>query len=94
MKSTTLLASLASLLTLGISSISAECYSDGVSWPNREEARNFVQDACYGNGGMFTGQFAPRQMKSMRPRSGSIGLVFDVQNQNTEEGFDLGDDDW
>lgn len=44
---------------------------------------------------MFTGYYEPRQVKMMCPRSkyNNLGLVFEVQNQNTEVGFDLGDDD-
>lgn len=93
MKPTSLLTTLAGLLAFKIQGATANCYTNGDSWPNREEARSFVHDACYNDGGMFTGYYAPRQMKSMCPQSGGTGLVFDVQNQNTEVGFDLGDDD-
>ena len=58
-----------------------------------QEARSFVYDACHKNGGMFTGNFAPLQLKAMCPRSGNMGVEFVVQNQNREVGFDLGDDD-
>lgn len=45
--------------------------------------------------GMFTGYYQPRQVKMMCPHSkfNNLGLVFEVENQNTEVGFDLGDDD-
>lgn len=44
---------------------------------------------------MFTGNFEPRQTKSMCPRSGSksLGLLFEVQNLNKNTGFDLGNND-
>lgn len=95
MKTSTILVALSGVLSFGVSSVSAGCYGSGDSWPNTEEARSFVQNACYNNGGMFTGWYAPRQTKSMCPRSGgkSLGLLFEVQNLNTGAGFDLGDDD-
>lgn len=95
MKTSTILIALGGVLSFGVSSVSAGCYGSGDSWPNTEEARSFVQNACYNNGGMFTGWYAPRQTKSMCPRSGgkSLGLLFEVQNLNTGAGFDLGDDD-
>lgn len=58
-----------------------------------QEARSFVYDACHSNGGMFTGNYAPLQLKAMCPRSGNMGVEFVVQNQNRDTGFDLGDDD-
>ncbi|KAI3391928.1 hypothetical protein diail_6630, partial [Diaporthe ilicicola] len=95
MKTSAILVALGGVLSLGVQSVAATCYGSGDSWPNTEEARNFVHDACYNNGGMFTGNFAPRQTKSMCPRSAtrSLGLLFEVQNLNTNTGFDLGDDD-
>lgn len=95
MKTSTILVALGGVLSFGVQSVSANCYGSGDSWPNMEQARAFVQDACYKQGGMFTGNFAPRQTKSMCPRSGSknLGLLFEVQNLNTNTGFDLGNDD-
>jgi hypothetical protein len=93
MKATSILAAIASILSFGIDSASAKCFTSGAKWPNREEARSFVYDACHKNGGMFTGNYAPLQLKSMCPRSGGLGVEFVVQNQNREVGFDLGDDD-
>lgn len=95
MKTTTILTTLASVLALGVQTASATCYGSGDAWPNQEEARSFVQNACYNNGGMFTGSYAPLQTKAMCPRSGGrqLGLLFEVQNLNTNTGFDLGDDD-
>lgn len=58
-----------------------------------QEARSFVYDACHSNGGMFTSNYAPLQLKAMCPRSGNMGVEFVVQNQNRDTGFDLGDDD-
>lgn len=95
MKTSTILIALGGVLSFGVQSVSANCYGSGDSWPSTEQARAFVQDACYKQGGMFTGNFAPRQTKSMCPRSGSknLGLLFEVQNLNTNTGFDLGNDD-
>jgi len=45
---------------------------------------------------MFTGNIAPAQTKSMCPSSkypNNAKVKFEVQNQNTNQGFDLGDDD-
>ncbi|KAF2208057.1 hypothetical protein CERZMDRAFT_91650 [Cercospora zeae-maydis SCOH1-5] len=91
MKTTSILAMLGSMLSL--QGVSADCYGSGDRWPNTEEARAFVWDACHADGGMFTGYFAARQTKSMCPRSGGKGLLFEVQNMNTNTGFDLGNDD-
>jgi hypothetical protein len=93
MKSTTFLTALASALSLTLRTASGECFKDGASWPNREQARGFAWDACHSVNGMFTGNYEPRQLKAMCPDSGSLGLEFVVQNLNTEVGFDLGDDD-
>ena len=95
MKTSTILAALGGVLSFGIQSVTATCYGSGDTWPNTEEARSFVHDACYNQNGMFTGGYAPSQTKSMCPRSGprSLGLVFEVQNLNSQTGFDLGDDD-
>jgi hypothetical protein len=83
-----------------IASINAEvamasCFSWGWALDNNE-AKGWVNDACRSNGGMFTGNFAPGQTKSMCPSSrfqGNLKTKFEVQNQNTNQGFDLGDDD-
>ena len=81
------------VLSFGIQSAVAGCFESGASWTNREEARNFVHSACFDNGGMFTGNFDPRQLKAMCPLSGNLGLEFVVQNLNTNTGFDLGNED-
>lgn len=79
-----ILAALSSMLTFG----------DGATWPNKEQARAFVYDACHKNGGMFTGNYDPCQLKAMCPRGDNdVGLEFVVQNQNAGQAFDLGDDD-
>ncbi|SMQ53988.1 unnamed protein product [Zymoseptoria tritici ST99CH_1A5] len=82
-------------LAIGVTSVAATCYKSGDFWPNKEEARAFVHDACYNQGGMFTGGWAPLQTKSMCPhaKSNNLGLLFEIENQNTREGFDLKDDD-
>ncbi|CAD0092125.1 unnamed protein product, partial [Aureobasidium vineae] len=93
MKTTTVLCTFTGFLAFGIQTVTATCYSSGQYFPNREEARTFVHDACYNPGGMFTGNYDPRQLKAMCPRSGNMGIEFVVQNLNTDVGFDLGDDD-
>ena len=83
-------------LTSFVALASAGCYSSGSTFPNRDEALSFVHDACYNNGGMFTGQYSPGQTKSMCPHSkysGNANVKFEVENQNKNAGFDLGDDD-
>lgn len=93
MKTTTTIAALCSVLAFSIQSVEAGCYTGGKSWPNVEEARSFVDFACRGENGMFTGEFALRQAKSMCPTSRGLGLLFTVRNDNTQEGFDLDEND-
>jgi hypothetical protein len=74
----------------------AKCYAGAWSFPNKAEAREWVNHACRANGGMFTGYFAPGQTKKMCPKSqygSKFGTNFEVQNLNNNAGFDLGDDD-
>ncbi|KJX93409.1 hypothetical protein TI39_contig4321g00008 [Zymoseptoria brevis] len=91
MKPTSIIATLA----IGVSTVTAGCYGSGDSWPNTEEARVFVREACFNDGGMFTGGWEPLQKKSMCPHAGSnnLGLFFEIENQNSREGFDLNNDD-
>lgn len=94
MKTTDIVAALSGMLSFGVQLTEANCFGDGATWPNKEQARAFAYDACHSGGGMFTGDYAPHQLKAMCPRGdGSIGLEFVVQNQNTDTSFDLGDDD-
>jgi hypothetical protein len=83
-----------------IASINAEvamarCFITGWTLQDKEQAKGWVNDACRKSGGMFTGNYAPGQTKRMCPSSSSeiLGIKFEVQNQNTNQGFDLGDDD-
>jgi hypothetical protein len=73
----------------------ARCFAWG--WGlDKTEAKAWVDFACRGNGGMFTGNYSPGQTKSMCPHSkysGNANVKFEVQNQNNNAGFDLGDDD-
>ena len=82
----------------------ASCYGSGDTWPRydwggytlgRQEALGWIDFACKGNGGMFTGSFAPGQTKRMCPTSVHNGKPagFEVQNLNTQQAFDLGDQD-
>ncbi|CAK1360622.1 hypothetical protein CB0940_06643 [Cercospora beticola] len=93
MKTATIFAAIGSIMSLG--GVSGTCYGSGDDWPDKEQARSFVENACKNTNGMFTGYFQPRQTKSMCPRSGSrnLGLLFEVQNLNANAGFDLGDND-
>ncbi|KAK6004632.1 hypothetical protein QM012_008494 [Aureobasidium pullulans] len=93
MKTTTILTTFTGLVAFGTQTATAKCFGSGQFWPNKEEARSFIHDACYKANGMFTGNYDPRQLKAMCPRSGNMGLEFVVQNLNTNTGFDLGDDD-
>jgi hypothetical protein len=94
MKTTAILAALTGMLSLGVQLVEANCFNSGPTWPNKEQARSFVYDACHNNGGMFTGNYQPLQLKAMCPKGdGGVGLEFVVQNQNSKTSFDLGDDD-
>jgi hypothetical protein len=84
-------AALAVIASINAELAMARCYKWG--WGTPTEAKGWVDFACKGNGGMFTGNFNPGQTKSMCPKSGSLGTLFEVQNQNPNQGFDLGDDD-
>ncbi|CVK96087.1 hypothetical protein LB506_009116 [Fusarium annulatum] len=92
MKTYTILTALGSILAFNTQAVNAGCYSGGDPWPNKDQAAQFVWDACYGSQGMFSGQFRPGQTKSMCPRSGQVGLVFEVQNQ-WDQTLDLNNDD-
>jgi hypothetical protein len=86
---------LATLISINAEVASARCFAVGWSL-DKQEAKGWVDHACRANGGMFTGNFAPGQTKSMCPKSkysNSGKTKFEVQNQNKNTGFDLGDDD-
>lgn len=93
MKSTTTLSGLISIVSLTTQGVTTTCYGFGDIRRNTETARSFVEHACYANGGMFTGNFNPRQTKSMCPRDGGLCYLFEIQNWNDHQGFDLGNDD-
>ena len=81
-----------------IASINAEvamarCFVWGWSL-DKAESKGWVEDACRAQNGMFTGNFEPGQTKAMCPSSKYSNLPkvkFEVQNQNTNQGFDLGE---
>jgi hypothetical protein len=83
-----------------IASINAEvalarCFAWGWGM-DKAEVKGWVDFACRGNGGMFTGYFNPGQTKTMCPSSkypNNAKVKVEVQNQNNNAGFDLGDDD-
>ncbi|KAK3956155.1 hypothetical protein QBC32DRAFT_331562 [Pseudoneurospora amorphoporcata] len=85
MKTQSILIALGSML-LAVQDVSAGCYTSGDKWPNKEEARRFVIDACNNQGGMFTGTYSKGQTKAMCPRSNGLGLLFEVQNLTPNEG--------
>jgi hypothetical protein len=94
MKTAAIIATLSSMMSFGIQLTEAKCFGNGATWLNKEQSRAFAHDACHNGGGMFTGDYAPLQLKAMCPRGdNNIGLEFVVQNQNAEASFDLGDDD-
>ncbi|KAH6672629.1 hypothetical protein B0J14DRAFT_374965 [Halenospora varia] len=93
---TTILVALSGMLAFNIQGVIAGCYTHGreMTAADNANARKFAHDACYNNGGMFTGYFSPGQTKSMCPRADSdIPMLFKIENQNKSVGFDLGDDD-
>jgi hypothetical protein len=95
MKNTAILAALGGMLAFGIHGATATCYKSGyeMTTADKNQAWGFAGDACYNNGGIFTVWFDPEQTKAMCPRTeGDIGVFFQVQNLNTNTGFDLGDD--
>ncbi|KNB14820.1 hypothetical protein FOXG_13589 [Fusarium oxysporum f. sp. lycopersici 4287] len=79
MKTSTILTALGGMLAFNAQVVNAGCYTTGDPWPNKDQAAQFVWDACYGSQGMFSGQFRPKQTKSMCPRSGQLGLVFELK---------------
>jgi hypothetical protein len=74
----------------------ARCFFWGWDY-NKEEAKGWINDACRAKDGMFTGGFAPGETKMMCPKSKygyeHPNTLFQVQNQNPNESFDLNDDD-
>ncbi|RYP45938.1 hypothetical protein DL768_007783 [Monosporascus sp. mg162] len=97
MKTTTVLATLFTLLGAGIDSVSAGCFGDGEIWQDKGAARWHVERACRGydgNQGAFQGSFAPGQAKSACVQhSGTQKFEFFVQNLNPGASFDLADAD-
>ncbi|KAK0613658.1 hypothetical protein B0T14DRAFT_437164 [Immersiella caudata] len=58
-----------------------ECYSSGPEFSSRGQARGWLDHACRGNGGMFTGNFASCGHKAMCPiQDGGIGVLFTPDN--------------
>ena len=99
MKTSTALIALAGIVSFNTQGAKATCYGSGDKWPSfggRDEALQFVSDACRNNNGMFTGYFDPGQTKRMCPVSTIYPYIsegFEVQNLNTRDGFDLDDTD-
>ncbi|KAF4340776.1 septin [Fusarium beomiforme] len=93
MKASTILTALGGMLAFNAQAVNADCYGSGDPWPNKDQAAQFVWDACYKPDGMFAGQFSPRKTKSMCPRIGSVGLLFEVENQWDGQTLDLNNDD-
>lgn len=66
MKTTTILATLATFLSVGITSVSATCYQSGVSFADENDARRNIVRACNGwddgsghHVGVFQHSFGP-----------------------------------
>lgn len=51
MKISAILIALGGILSFGAQGVFAGCYGSGDSWPNVEEARTFISDACHKSGG-------------------------------------------
>lgn len=65
---------------------------------DKEEAKGWINDACRAKDGMFTGSYGPGETKMMCPKSkygfgDRSNTLFQVQNQNPNDSFDLRDDD-
>jgi len=88
---------LAALVSFNADLVSAKCFVKLFGHKlDVKESKGWVDFACKGNGGMFTGNFAPGQTKRMCPKSkySNVGTtLFEVENQNKNAGFDLGNDD-
>ncbi|KAF2224583.1 hypothetical protein BDZ85DRAFT_104289 [Elsinoe ampelina] len=68
------------------------CYGSGEQ-SSQGVAEGWARDACSANQGMFTGWYNPPQTKAMCPRDNGLGYVFELQNLNNREGFDINDYD-
>lgn len=74
----------------------AQCFPFEFDY-DKEEAKAWANDACKAEGGMFTGGFAPGQVKSMCPKFKHEykrpNTLLEVENHNAEHSYDLGDED-
>ncbi|KAM0190112.1 hypothetical protein ACHAPA_010922 [Fusarium lateritium] len=95
------LSSLMVLLGTTATMVSAKCYGEGlngdINWGGRDgqaAARTATEYACRDNNGNFKGHFNPGEEKVYCvPFGSSTSFVFKVKNLNTNQGFDLNDDD-
>jgi len=89
-----MLTAITGLLLFSLEGVSATCYGSGDKWASKPQAIAWVSDACTKNGGMFTGWYRPGEAKRMCLKDlNNRGAFFEVQNLNTNTGFDLADHD-
>ncbi|KAF5012534.1 hypothetical protein FDECE_1401 [Fusarium decemcellulare] len=106
MKTTGYLSSFVLVLAAGTGTVLAGCYGEGLEgqtqWPGpldegRAAARYHVERACRGydgKQGVFQGTFAPNEERyHCEPYDAVTSFVFKVKNLNSEQSFDLKDDD-
>lgn len=97
MKTTIAVATILTLLGVGIDSVSAGCYTSGETWQDTGAARYHAERACRGydgKQGAFQGVFRAGEAKrACIQHSGTQKFEFMVQNLNNGASFDLGDAD-
>ncbi|KAH7130677.1 hypothetical protein B0J11DRAFT_613259 [Dendryphion nanum] len=96
MKTTMSISTLVALLSIGVSTVSAGCFSGGDTWPDKANARWHAERACRGfdgHGGAFSGNFAPFETKTACVGlSSTIKFNMAVQNLNSQT-RDVSDDE-
>jgi len=81
MKTSPILATLTSLLLFAHNGAAVTCYSSGDTFTNKGQARGWLEFACRGNGGMFTGNIDGGATKFMCPvQDGGKQVRFTVTN--------------
>ncbi|KAH7130115.1 hypothetical protein B0J11DRAFT_244329 [Dendryphion nanum] len=87
MMTTMSISTLITLLSIGVTTVSAGCYSRGDTWPDKGTARWHAERACRGfdgHGGAFSGTFAPFETKrACVGLTSTIKVNFDVQNKDS-----------
>ncbi|KAK3638756.1 hypothetical protein LTR56_012863 [Elasticomyces elasticus] len=99
MKTSTALIALAGVLFSNLQGAIAGCYTTGETWPDGDQQRQAVMDACYDNvfsNGALAGFYGPGETKRACVPSDNypgMGFVYEVQNLNGQEGFAIADVD-